>query len=357
MNQTIINVGLIGYGFGGKVFHAPLLTGIPGLKLLKVYETRPENIKDIQKKYRETRVVSNINDIFDDQDIQLVVVATPNRFHFDYAKLAMAKGKHVVVEKPFTVTSQEADELIAIAKQTNTLLTVHHNRRWDSDFKTVVKIIQSNLLGEIVEYEVHYDRFRAELKNSWKEQKSSPGAGVLYDLGSHLVDQAQYLFGLPQEIFGYLETQRRDAEVPDSFEIILKYPYHKVTLKAGMLIRETGPHFSIHGRKGSFLKFGMDVQEKELIAGKIPDDYVDWGKEPEELYGKINTEVNGIHVMGKVESEAGDYRAFYRNVYKALLGEEELAVTPQQARNTIRILELAEQSSAEKRWLTYEEEE
>lgn len=357
MNQMTVNVGLIGYGFGGKIFHAPILTSVPGLKLRKIYETRPENIEDIQKRHKDAQVVSNVNDIFEDKHIQLVVVATPNIFHFAYAKQALENGKHVVVEKPFTVTSQEANELIAIARETNKLLTVHHNRRWDSDFKTIVSIIKSNLLGEIVEYEARYDRFRPTLKNSWKEKKSSPGAGVLYDLGSHLVDQAQYLFGLPQEIFGYVEMQRQDAEVADSFEILLKYPNHRVTLKSGLLIREAGPHFSIHGRKGSFVKFGMDRQEEELLGGKVPNDCSNWGKEPEDLYGTINTEINGIHVMGKVESEAGDYREFYRNVYKVLMGEEALAVTPQQARNTIRILELAEKSSGDKRWHPYEEEQ
>ncbi|MCX7709516.1 MAG: Gfo/Idh/MocA family oxidoreductase [Clostridia bacterium] len=352
MNQAV-NVGLIGYGLGGRVFHAPIIVSVPGLNLYKVYETRPENIGHLLNKYKDVQVTANVNEILEDPNIQLVIVATPNIVHFELAKRAMENGKHVVVEKPFTVTSTEANQLIEIAKKTNKLLTVHHNRRWDSDFRTVEKVIKSNVLGDIVEYEAHYNRFRTELKDSWKEKKT-PGTGIQYDLGSHLIDQAQCLFGLPEEVFGTMEIQRQGAITVDSFEIILRYPHLKVTLKSGMLVREAGPHFNIHGKKGSFVKYGMDIQEEELIKGFLPNEVMDWGKEPEALWGKINTEANGVHIIGKVESEAGDYREFYRNVYDALSGEAALAVTPEQARNNIRIIELAEQSSMEKRWIKYE---
>lgn len=354
LSQTIVNVGLIGYGLSGQIFHAPILTSVPGFNLYMVYETKPANIEAIKKKYPDAKVVSDVKEIFGSKDIQFVIVATPNIVHFSYAKKAMESGKNVLVEKPFTCTSQEADELIAIAKKTNKLLTVNHNRRWDSDFKTVEKVIKNNLLGEIVEYEAHYDRFRPEIGDNWRFQKASPAAGTLYDLGSHLIDQAQYLFGLPKEVFGYVDVQRKNSEVVDSFEMILKYPNLKVTLRSGMIVREPAPHFSINGRKGSFVKYGMDVQEEELLSGKMPKECKDWGREPEAIYGKINTEIDGLHVTGTVESEAGDYRELYRNIYQVLTGAEELAVTAQQARNTIRIIELAEQSSKEKRWVKFE---
>jgi scyllo-inositol 2-dehydrogenase (NADP+) len=353
MSKETIRVGLIGYGMGGRFFHAPILTSVPGLYLKKIVATRPESIANIEENYPGTEVVSSIEAIFADPDIQLVVVATPNVDHFEHARRALESGKHVVVEKPFTVTSQEADQLIAIANRTGKLLTAHHNRRWDSDFRTVEKILRSNLLGELVEYEAHFDRYWPALRNSWKEKKTSPGANVLFNLGPHLIDQALCLFGLPEEIFGQLDIQRQKAEIADSFEMILRYPGLKVTLKSGMLVREAGPHFTLHGHRGSFIKFGMDVQEQALASGHKPNDSLDWGREPEDLQGKINTEVHGIHFTGKVESETGDYRKYYRNVYQAIIGQAALAVTPQQARQTIRIIELAEQSHAEKRWMRY----
>lgn len=353
MSKETINIGLIGYGMGGRIFHAPVLTSVAGLRLTKVVETKPDSIAHLRENYPETEVVDRSEDIFNDPAVQLVIIATPNVYHYELAKRALEAGKHVVVEKPFTVTSLEADLLIEVAKKNGKLLTANHNRRWDSDFRTVEKIVRSQLLGELVEYEAHYDRYWPGLRNSWKEKRTSPGADVLYNLGPHLIDQAICLFGLPEEVFGYLEIQRQTAEIADSFEILLRYPSLKVTLKAGMLVREAGPHFSLHGRKGSFIKFGMDVQESALYCGHKPNDFLDWGKEPEGLHGRINTEVNGIHFTGTVESESGDYREFYRNVYQALIGEAELTVTPQQARNTIRIIEIAEQSHAEKRWLRY----
>lgn len=352
--SEIINVGLIGYGVAGRVFHEPVLTSVPGLNLYKVYETKSENINILKKRHPSVKVTSNKEEIFEDENIQLIILAVPNIAHYDLAKKALENGKHVVVEKPFTVTSEDADKLIKLAKEKNRLLTVHHNRRWDSDFRTVQKIVQGNLLGDVVEYEVHYDRFRNFFKeNAWRES-NLPGSGILYDLGSHLIDQAQCLFGLPEEIFADLLIQRQGGKTVDNFEVILRYPTVKVTLKAGMLVREPGPHFTVLGTQGSFIKYGMDVQEEGLKAGVKPNEVEAWGKEPENLWGTINTDINGLHVIGKIESEAGDYREFYKNVYEAILGEEELKVTPEQSRDTIKIIELAEKSSKEKRWIRFE---
>ncbi|MCX7920474.1 MAG: oxidoreductase [Clostridia bacterium] len=347
-----INVGLIGYGMGSRVFHAPIIDSIPELKLYKVCVTTPENVKQLKEKFQYVQVVSTVDEILDDPNIELIVVATPNTVHYELAKRALEKGKNVVVEKPFTVTAEEADKLIALAESTKKLLTVHHNRRWDSDFKTVEKLVKSNLLGDIVDFDANYDRYRAELKNNWRE-KNVAGSGILYDLGSHLIDQVQILFGLPQEVFAHLEVQRSGAETTDYFKVILKYPNLKATLKSGMLVREPGPRFAIYGTKGSFIKYALDVQEEALKNGLLPRDVEGWGKEPEALWGKINTEANGLHIVGKVESESGDYREFYRNVYESILDKNKLIVKPQQARNTIRIIELAEQSHSQKRWVPF----
>jgi scyllo-inositol 2-dehydrogenase (NADP+) len=352
MNR-LINVGLVGYGLGGRVFHAPIISSVKGLKLYKVYATKPEYIKDITEKYDAVKVVSDIDEIFLDEDIQLVVIAAPNLHHYELAARALECGKNVLVEKPFTVTTEEADKLIELAKINNKILTVHQNRRLDSDFKTIEKIIKGNILGELVEYEAHMDRFNNQIKNNTWKEKNLPGSGLLYNLGSHLIDQALYLFGLPKQIFGDLKIQRPEGEIIDSFEVILCYPKLKVTLKAGLLVKEPGAHFTLLGTKGSFIKHGLDIQEEMLVNGHLPDNEPNWGREPESLWGKINTETNGLHIIGKIESELGDYREFYKNVYMSILGEEKPRVTSLEARNTIRIIELVMQSNAEQQWVEF----
>lgn len=352
MSKTI-NIGLIGFGMAGRTFHAPIIAGVAGLQLKKIRETREVNIAVARDLYPEATVVDDVKAIFTDDSIDLVVIASSNTSHAPLAKEALLADKHVLVEKPFTVTSAEADELLELARRQNRILTVYQNRRWDSDFKTVKKVLDSKLLGNLVTYEAHFDRFRNEIKpDTWKEE-NMPGSGILYDLGAHLIDQALHLFGLPQAITADTGIQRRHSEIIDNFDLRLHYAGLKVTLKAGMLVREQGPHFILHGDQGSFIKYGMDVQEAALKAGLSPQSISDWGMEPQELWGSLNTTYQDLHVQGKIESEAGNYRRLYENVYKAILGEEKLEVKPEQARNTIRVIELAMQSSAEKRTLAY----
>ncbi|MBJ6117856.1 oxidoreductase [Pontibacter sp. BT310] len=349
-----INVGLIGFGMSGRLFHAPFIANLAGLKLKKIKANRPESIALAQQQYPETEIVATEQDIFEDETIDLVVIATANPTHYSLAKAALQANKHVIVDKPFTITSSEADELIALAKEKQKVLTVYQNRRWDSDFKTIKKVLEANLLGKLVDYEAHFDRFRNEIKpDTWKEE-NLPGAGILYDLGAHLIDQALVLFGEPQQVYANIKTQRSGSQIPDYFEVVLFYHKLKVILKAGMLVREAGPHFILHGTKGSFIKYGMDVQEANLKGGSFPTaSSANWGQEPEELWGTVNRELNGLHFKGKIESKTGDYSGLYQNVYHAIVGQEELAVKPEQARNTIRIIELAMQSSQEKRTITY----
>ena len=348
-----IRVGLIGFGMAGRVFHAPTITSVAGLALTKIRETKADNIRIIQERYPGAVIVPDSKAIFEDDTIDLVVIATPNISHFPLTKEALLAGKNVVVDKPFTITSAEADELIALAQQQNKLLSVYHNRRFDSTTKTAKKVIDSGALGRLVEYEVRYDRFRNTLrKDAWREE-ALPGSGILYDLGAHLIDQAQYFFGLPEAVTADVRIQREGAKATDNFEVILHYPGLKVTLKSGMLVRELGPHMMLLGDQGSFVKYGMDVQEEALKAGLTPKDVPNWGEEPQASWGTLNTDLNGLHIIGKVESERGDYSGYYANIYKALLGEEELIVKPQTARNTIRIVELANQSSEEKRTVPF----
>ena len=349
----IIRVGLIGYGMAGQVFHAPIITSVPGLQLAKIRETKPANIHLAKQRYPLTEVVADTKAILADEAIDVVVIATPNHTHYTLAEEALLARKHVVVDKPFTVTSAEADALISLATRQNRLLTVHHNRRWDSNSKTLRRVIASQVLGRLVELEIHFDRFRNYFRpGAWREENIS-GAGILYDLGPHLIDEAQVLFGLPLAITADERIQRTGGKTIDNFTVVLDYAALKVTLKAGMLVREPGPTYQLLGEQGSYVKYGTDVQEEALKAGLTPANTPDWGIELEARWGKINTEYQGLHLVGTIKSEPGDYREFYANVYAAVLGQEPLAVTPEQARNTIRILELARQSSAEKRTIPW----
>ncbi|AKQ46486.1 oxidoreductase [Rufibacter radiotolerans] len=356
MRETATNkikVGLIGFGMAGRIFHGPFIQLVDGLELIRIRESREENIQIAHSRYPQAQITAQADDIMNDPAIDLVVVATPNTSHYSLAKQALLAGKHVVVEKPFTTTTQEADELIQLARQQNKILTVYHNRRWDSDFKTVQKVVNTGMLGNLVEYKAHFDRFRPTLKgNTWKEE-DTPGSGIVFDLGSHLIDQALVLFGKPNEISADVRIQRPQSPVIDKFEAHLYYDQVTVTLSAGLLVRELSPRYTLHGDQGSFLKYGMDVQEKALNDGLLPHLAPDWGVEPESIWGHLNTEHKGLHFQGKIESETGHYRSFYENVYQAIVGEAPLAVTPEQARDVIRVVELITLSNAEKRRVAF----
>lgn len=344
-----IRVGLIGYGMAARVFHAPVIGSLPELRLKTVVARRGD---DSLKDYPHVEVCKDVDALLQDEEIELVVVATPNNTHFDLARRSLVAGKHVVVEKPFTTTSDAAQQLIDLARRQERIISVHHNRRWDGDFKTVQKILQGKLLGRVVEYESRYDRFRNRRReNAWREAETE-GSGLLFDIGSHLIDQAQVLFGLPRTVTADIRAQRGFGKVDDYFELILDYDDLRATLKAGMLVRERGPRFTLHGTEGSFVKHGFDPQEESLKRGLKPSG-ANWGEETPELWGVLNTQLEGLHVQGRLETLAGSYQDFYRNVADAIAGRAELAVKPVEARNTIRIIELAIQSNEQKRTIPY----
>ena len=344
-----ISVGLVGYGLAGRVFHAPVIHSVPGLRLKKVVERHSD---ESRKRYPSIQVVHDISDLLRDEEIQLIVIATPNTSHFDLASQSLKANKHVVVEKPFTATSAEAQQLIDLAREQGKLISVNQNRRWDGDFLTVKKLLERGLLGRLVEYESQFNRFRnVPAPNGWRE-KDEPGAGILFDLGSHLIDQAQVLFGLPQRITADIRAQRDFAKTDDNFELILHYEALKVTLKAGMLVREQSPRFILHGTRGSFVKYGLDPQEDALKDGLIPS-ASNWGDEPKERWGRLFSEVGGLEHETQVETIAGCYQCFYQNIVDVINGRRELAVKPEEAKNTIRIIELAKESSAQRRTVDF----
>jgi scyllo-inositol 2-dehydrogenase (NADP+) len=348
-----INTAIIGFGVTGRVFHAPFVGNIPQFDLKMMSTSQKDATILANNLYPKTKIVADAKAILEDKSIELIILGTPNATHFPLAKTALLAGKHVIVDKPFTVTSAEADALITLAKKQNLLLSVHHNRRFASDFKTVQKVINSGFLGNLVEYEAHYDRFRPSLRpHAWREHEV-PGAGILYDLGSHLIDQSLMLFGLPETVYADTRIQRVGTKATDHFELVLNYPNLKVTLKASMLAKNPAPTFLLHGDRGSFVKYGMDVQEDFLRAGVNPFSVPNWGEEPENIWGQITSEHEGETKTETLKSEIGAYQDYFFNIYEAITAKTDLLVTAEQSRDVIRVIELAMMSSEEKRWIDF----
>lgn len=352
MSKTL-HTGIIGFGMAGQIFHAPFISTLPGFRLAKISTANPQFVEKARQRYPETTIVADAQGILDDPDIDLVIVGTPNEAHAPLATAALRQGKHVIVEKPFTITTQEADALMKVAKQENRLLSVHHNRRFVADYQTVKKVIDSGLLGNLVEYETHYDRFRPAFKQKAWRETAIPGAGILYDLGSHLIDQALMLFGLPDFVTADVRIQRPGGHADDHFALTLDYSGLKVTLKATMLAKKPGPHFMLHGDRGSFVKYGADVQEADLNAGLTPANTPHWGIEPESNWGRFAVDFQGMQLEGSIQSERGCFQDYFVNVRQAIFGEAELIVKPEHSRNTIRIIELALLSQQARQTVAY----
>ena len=346
-----IGVAVIGFGLAGRVFHAPFVSAVPGLKLEAIVQRRGD---EAAKAYPGARILRSVDEALSDPAIQLIVVGTPNETHYDLAKKALLAGKHVVIDKPFSATSAEARELIKTASSNKVIVAPFHNRRWDGDFKTVRNLVDSGELGRLVTYESHFDRFRPlPREGTWKES-TNPANGMLFDLGPHLVDQALALFGAPEAITASVRHDRDKTDIEDAFDITLHYPKLQAICRATMVAAEPAPRFLIHGTKGSFLKYGLDPQEPALVAGgTVPPvgDPREWLAEPEAAWGTLVIAPDpanpGILTRTKVRTELGDYRGFYANVRDAILGSAPLAVSSEDGYRVIRLLELARQSSVE----------
>ena len=340
-----LNVGIIGFGVSGRYFFAPFINAHCGFMLQGIATTQTALVGAL---YPGIKVYETVESLLSDHTIDLVVVASPNYTHFDLAKAALIKGKHVIVEKPFTTTVLEAEELTALAKQKGLFLIPFQNRRWDGDFLTIKQLIHNNVLGEVLKFESHFDRYRPGRERAdWKNQVH-PGVSLLYDIGPHLIDQALSLFGMPEMIFGDIRIQRPEGVNPDYFEIQLFHHRLKIILKAGVMCREIGPRFIVHGTRGSFVKHGLDVQEQNLKDGLLPGNPL-LGKDKEENWGLLHTEMNGRIIRERFATIDGNYMAFFENVLNAFMGNEELIVKPEQAKITIELIEKAMQSSIEKR--------
>lgn len=329
-----------------QVFHAPLIHSCRELRLTRIVQRQGD---EAERSYPQAKVARSVDALLDEDSVQLVVIATPNTSHFEIAQRALTAGKHVVVDKPFTITVEDADKLIDLSRDKGRVLSVFQNRRWDGDFLTVRQILDHKLLGRLVEYESRFDRFRPAVRpGAWRDQ-ALPGSGLLYDLGSHLIDQAVVLFGRPTGIYADLRRQRDGAATEDSFEVHLEYPRLKVMLKAGALVCEPSPRFVLYGTEGGFVKYGLDPQEQALKQGDSPMQ-PKWGIETEDLWG-THTRCEGTVTRRTYPTLPGSYLGYYQNVSRAIHGQEELAVKPEQAREVIRLIELAQRSHAERRMI------
>lgn len=338
-----INIALLSYGMSGEIFHAPLIKAHPGFHLSKVLERSKDRVR---QRYPDVVSVRSLEEILGDDSIELVVVNTPHETHYELTAKVLEAGKHVIVEKPFVIKSSDGHALIRQARDRGKLLSVFQNRRWDGDFMTVEQVLHSGILGRLVEFEAHYDRYRPQVDHgTWKEGQSA-GAGILYNLGSHMIDQVLVLFGKPESLTASVGIQRQGGASPDFYDIRMKYPTHTAIVKSGYLVRDPGPRYVAYGVDGTFTKYGLDPQEDALKAGATPG-AMGWGQDPSEWWGRIDTQLKGLHVTGTVETLPGNYSAYYDNIYAAVRNSEPLAVTAEEAVSVIAMIELATRSSNE----------
>lgn len=352
LTHAPLRLALIGYGSAARIFHAPLISGVPGLQLAMVCSTKPAAVS---ADWPQVSVVATPQSAFDDPTIDCVVIATGNDSHHTLARAALLAGKHVVVDKPCTVTLEQTQDLLQVASAQKRMLTVFQNRRWDADFLALRQVIDSGVLGRVVHFESHFDRYRPVVPVRWREQ-NLPGSGLWFDLGPHLVDQALQLFGMPDDVLVDLAQQRDGAQVNDYFHAQLRYsgtqPGLRVILHGSALVPAVGPRFVVHGTLGSFVKYGMDVQEDALKAGGRPQwgHTADWGRDP--LVGHITTHTAaGAHTQ-PAPDVPGNYLNFYARLADYLQGRIHIpAVTAQQVEQVMRLLAQGALSHSDGRWV------
>lgn len=346
-----INAALLSYGMSGHVFHAPFIHLHPGFALLGAWE---RSTRKIQQHYPEVQSYASMEAILEDQQVDLVVVNTPTLTHYDYAKKALQAGKHVVVEKAFTSTTDEAIELKNIADKMGLKLAVFQNRRWDSDFSTVKQVIEQGLIGDVVEANFGFLRYAPQLSPKAHKEKPSGGAGILKDLGPHVIDQALLLFGMPQSVFADIAITRPHSEVDDYFDLLLGYEGFRVHLKGGYFFREPGASYVVHGSRGSFRKSRGDVQEEQLKAGMKPDD-PQYGIEPESEEGLLHTVLDGKTIRKNIHTLPGDYKAYYEAVYQSIANHRPEPVSAQDGVNVMQIIDAAFASAKQGRRISIDQ--
>jgi len=333
----------------GRTFHAPFLHVLPEFEFYAVWE-RSKNLA--VELYPSVRTYRTLEEMLADPAVELVIVNTPNYTHYDYTRQALLAGKHVIVEKPFTVTEKEGLELNDLAVKMGKKLSVYQSRRYDSDFRTIRRIVSSGVLGKIVEAEIHYDRYTPALSPKVHKETPGPGRGLLYDLGSHLIDMVLQLFGAPEAVFADLFIIRDNSQVDDYMEVLLFYPGLRIRLKSSYLVREPLPAFSFFGHKGTFLKPKGDIQEKHLLAGQMPEGD-NWGVESDSDQGLLHTDIDGKVVREKVPTERGDARDYFKGMAEAIRNNKPVPVTAEEGALVIRVIEKAYESVKEEKIVSF----
>jgi predicted dehydrogenase len=331
-----VRVGLIGYGFAGRTFHVPVIRSVPGLALTVVGTSRREVVEAAFPGV----MVCGAAEVATHAEVDLVVIASPNESHFPLAAAALCAGKHVVIDKPFTVTLAEARALAGIAKEHGRVLSVFHNRRWDSETLAAKAVLQTGVLGEVRHFESHMDRFRPAVRQRWREDPG-PGAGLWFDLGPHLIDQAMYLFGLPETVNASFGVMREGGLTEDWAHVQLNYERMRVVLHASLLVSGGGPRVVMHGTRGSWAKFGADVQERQLMSGMQPNE-AGFGHDPDP--GIVYDGATGTQT--KVMAPVGDQRGYYAGIRDAVRGEGVVPVSAEEAAAVMAVLETSFASGA-----------
>lgn len=343
-----LNVALVGYGYAGRVFHAPLVAHTPGLRLHTVVSS---DAARVHADFPQAEVVADPAAAFARRDIDLVVIAAPNAVHAPLAIAALQAGRHVLVDKPFATTLEQARQIAAAAAATGRIASVFQNRRWDADFLALRELLDAGALGEVVELHSHFDRFRPQVPDRWRE-RAGPGAGLWFDLGPHLVDQVLQLFGPPLSVQADIAVQRKGAVVDDFFHVVLRYPRLRAVLHAGALVPASGLRLAIHGTRGSFIKHGLDPQEAALRDGIAPDG-PDWGLDARP--GLLTTiDGDGCALERVFHGPPGDYRACYAAMRDAVLGLGPPPVAIEQALAVMRVLEAGCESATSGRAIAFD---
>ena len=340
-----LRVALIGYGTGGSVFHAPLITSVPGLRLAAVVTRAPERQRAARERYPDADVVDRADRLWSAPGAyDLVVVAAPNRQHVPLARTALTAGVPVVVDKPVAASAADARSLAALSAVRGLPVFPYHNRRWDGDYRTAARLIASGALGDVRRFESRFERWRPEVKEGWKESTDPRDAGgILFDLGSHLIDQAVVLFGRPVRVYAELDTRRRGAAAPDDAFVALTHPGGvRSHLWMSATAAQPGPRFRVLGDRASYTVSGMDPQEDQLRAGLTPKD-AGYGIVPAESHGLLG-------VPGETAPEPtspGAYQDFYAGVVRALRDGAPPPTTLADAITGLEVIEAAARSAAE----------
>jgi predicted dehydrogenase len=338
--KPVINTALLSFGLSGRVFHAPLLEAHPGFRLAGAWE---RSTKAIATHYPHATSYETLEALLADQAVDLVVVNTPTATHYDYTRQALERGKHVLTEKAFTTTAGEARTLDALAQKQGCKLAVFQNRRWDSDFLAVQRVLADGFLGDIIEANLGFCRYKPELSGKTHKEEPGPGAGIIKDLGAHVIDQALLLFDMPIDVYADIAITRPGSKVDDYFDILLRYPDRHVHVKGGYFFRQPLPEYSLFGMRGSFLKSRADPQEAQLERGLRPDDPA-YGREADSSAGRLYLDRDGATASHTIPSPPGNYLGFYEGLHRAIAYDKPEPVSASDGVRVMQIIDAAFES-------------